>query len=227
LRRTSYGSRTGKKSPSLLYVALPALARPPLILFELAQVHSPPPGSMVASHVELYFKDLYLSRPDMLRLSLSLANTCVFLNQRVTLPGSLARLRVGGLFDSDHQTVRSAWVDEDTKIVFRSESARVYVFVEMSQEMWHFEEDGSMLREKCEVFLQELFMHWTGRAEEGMDKKSKGNPTSHTVSMILYGRVIYEDNGEGEEERAPLRTLEDGTLYRDFYKVGLALFSIL
>lgn len=182
---------------------------------------------MVASHVELYFKDLYLSRPDMLRLSLSLANTCVFLNQRVTLPGSLARLRVGGLFDSDHQTVRSAWVDEDTKIIFRSESARVYVFVEMSQEMWHFEEDGSMLREKCEVFLQELFMHWTGRAEEGMDKKSKGNPTSHTVSMILYGRVIYEDNGEGEEERAPMRTLEDGTLYRDFYKVSPTLFSSL
>lgn len=157
----------------------------------------------------------------MLRLSLSLVDSCLFINQRVVLPGgSQARLRVGGIFNQEGHTVRSAYVDDETKIVFRSESARCYVFVEVSQEMWTFEEDGSMLREKCQVFLHELFAHWTGRMGKGnIDVKSKGNPTSHTVSIILYGRVLYEDNGEGEEARAPLRRLEDGTLYRDFYKV--------
>lgn len=152
---------------------------------------------------------------------MSLVDTTVFLNQRVLLPGgSMARLRVGGIFNQEGRHVRSAYIDDETKIVFRSESARAYVFVEVSQEMWQFEEDGSMLREKCEVFLHELFAHWTGRMGKGIDVKSKGNTTSHTVSIILYGRVIYEDNGEGEEQRAPLRRLEDGTLYRDFYKVS-------
>ncbi|KAK4050900.1 vacuolar membrane-associated protein iml1 [Microbotryomycetes sp. JL221] len=186
-------------------------------------VESPPPTDMTASHVELYFKDLYLSRPDMFRLTLSLTSQVIHLNQRVTLPGSLARLRVGEIFNQEGHTVRSAYVDDETKIIFRSESARCYVFIEISQEMWQFEEDGSMLREKCEMFLHELFAHWTGKATTGTDLKSKGNPTSHTVSIILYGRVIYEDNGEGEEERAPMRRLEDGTLYRDFYKVILDL----
>lgn len=77
-----------------------------------------------------------------------------------------------------------------------------------------------MLREKCETFLTELFAHWTGGGTEGVDSKSQGQATSHTVSIILYGRVIYEDNGEGEEKRAPLRRDEDGVLYRDFYKVS-------
>ncbi|KAM0788563.1 hypothetical protein ACM66B_001688 [Microbotryomycetes sp. NB124-2] len=186
-------------------------------------VDSPPPTDMAASHVELYFKDLYLSRPDMFRLTMALTSQVIYLNQRVTLPGSLARLRVGEIFNQEGRTVRSAYVDEDTKIIFRSESARCYVFVEISQEMWQFEEDGSMLREKCELFLYELFAHWTGKATRGTDSKSKGQPTSHTVSIILYGRVVYEDNGEGEEERAPMRRLENGTLYRDFYKVILDL----
>lgn len=141
-----------------------------------------------------------------MRLSLSLSNTSLFLNQRVTLPGSAARLRVGGIYNLDYKKVRSAWVDEDTKIIFRSESARSYVFVEVSQEMDHFEEDGSMLKEKCEVFLKEFL--------------ERIESTSHTLSIILYGRVIYEDNGQGEEERAPLRKTEDGVLYRDFFKVS-------
>ena len=73
-----------------------------------------------------------------------------------------------------------------------------------------------MLREKCETFLTELFSHWSGGTE---GRKHQSQSTSHTVSIILYGRVIYEDNGEGEETRAPLRRSEDGVLYRDFYKV--------
>lgn len=203
------------------------------------QVPAPLPPHFTATHVELYFSNVYLGRPDMLRLALSLSHSVLYLRQRVLLPGSTARLRVGGIY-SGGKTVKSAWIDEDTKVVFRSESARCYVFVEVSQvrplccpphkpslilvdtvlqEMWHFEEDGSTLREKCEVFLSDLFAHWTGQGTGGCDSKHKGQPTSHTVSIILYGRVIYEDNGEGEESRAPLSRDEDGTLYRDFYKV--------
>lgn len=147
----------------------------------------------------------------MLRLTLSLANTALYLNQRVTLPGSTARLRVGGIYNLNRKQVKSAWVEDETKIIFRSESARTYVFIEISEEMNHFEEDGSLLREKCELFLTELLK----RLES----------TSHTLSIILYGRVIYEDNGEGDEERAPIRKSEDGVLYRDFFKVSFPTFT--
>lgn len=153
----------------------------------------------------------------MFRLSLSLVSSVLFLNQRVTLPGSSARVRIGRLYNQHGRVVRSAIVDAETKIVFRSESARCFVFVEVAAEMWHFEEDGNLLREKCELFLGELFMQFYERTP----------PTSHTVSIILYGRVVYDDNGEGEEERAPLSQAEDGSLYRDFYKVSFPFGSQL
>jgi hypothetical protein len=99
----------------------------------MMQVFAPPPPHLTASHIELYFSNVYLGRPDMMRLFLSLASTVLYLNQRVTPTGSLARLRVGGIYNQEGKTVRSAWVDENTKFIFRSESARCYVFVEVSQ----------------------------------------------------------------------------------------------
>lgn len=114
----------------------------------------------------------------------------------------------------------SAYITDETKIVFRSESARHYIFVEVSSELWQFEEDGSMLLEKAELFLQELFAHYSGKmTRDAEDTRSKGVATSHVTTIILYGRVIYDDAEDAEEARAPLQRLENGTWYRDFYKV--------
>lgn len=184
----------------------------------LSLILSPPPQAIAANLIELYFSAVYLGRPDQFRLSLSLIQKVVFLNQRVSLAGnSGTRLRVGGIFTNSRngggKKVVTALVDEDTKVVFRSESARCFIFIEVSEETSHFEEDGSMLREKSEVFLTELFSQFYDRQPA----------TSHTVSVILFGRVIYEDNGEGEEERAPMLKSDNGMLYRDFYKVSLCL----
>lgn len=208
------------------------------------QIPAPPPRRVCASHVELYFNNMYLSRPDSFSLTLSLANKVLHSGQRVALPGSGARLRVGDIWSAgpgpqtasksksrrgasssssstaENARLDAAYVTEETKFVFRSEGGRAYIFVEVSEELWQFEEDGSMLLEKCDLFLQELFLHYSGKmSREAEDKRSKGVPTTHVVSIILYGRVIYDDEQDGEEERAPLCRLEDGTLYRDFYKV--------
>jgi hypothetical protein len=94
--------------------------------------------------------------------------------------------------------------------------------------MWQFEEDGGMLVEKCEMFLEEVFAHYSGKmSRDSEDKRSKGIPTSHVVSVILYGRVIYDDREDAEEERAPLSQASDGTYYRDFFKVGQLFFLLL
>lgn len=156
----------------------------------------------------------------MLRLTLSLCSTIVYHHQRISLAGSSARLYVGGIYNQLGHSTATALIDGDTKIIFRSESARTYVFVEVSAEMWQFEEDGCMLSEKCEVFLRELVSNWQGGGTGGKNGIRKGHTANHMVSVILYGRVIYEDNGEGEEERAPTSRNEEGMIYRDFYKVS-------
>lgn len=86
-----------------------------------------------------------------------------------------------------------------------------------------YERAGQILREKCAVFLEELLKNWKGGGKGKADGVRRGHATNHTISIILYGRVIYEDNGEGEEDRAPLKRSDEGVLYRDFYKVKLFL----
>ncbi|GAA6059725.1 hypothetical protein JCM10212_000253 [Sporobolomyces blumeae] len=217
---------------------------------QLTLIPSPAPPSLCASHIELYFNNLYLSRPDAFVLSLNLIGKVVHSNQRVSLPGSSARLRVGDMWSSSSRATTSASsssrkkrtgsthaiqgtsshnldsavVTDSTRFIFRSESSRSYIFVEVSQEMWQFEEDGGTLAEKCEMFLDEVFAHYSGKmTKEAEDKRSKGIPTSHVVSVILYGRVVYDDKDDAEEERAPLCQAADGTLFRDFFKVILDL----
>ncbi|GAA5913391.1 hypothetical protein JCM6882_004107 [Rhodosporidiobolus microsporus] len=220
---------------------------------ELSLVPAPIPRKLTASHVELYFNNMYLSRPDSFQLSLALTGKVLHVGQRVVLPGSGARLRVGDMYSavtartsSSASSARhdassssssaagkgfemntpldSAYITDSTKIVFRSESARHYIFVEVSAELWQFEEDGSMLLEKAELFLHELFAHYSGKmTRDAEDTRSKGVATSHVTTIILYGRVIYDDAEDAEEARAPLQRLENGTLYRDFYKVILDL----
>jgi hypothetical protein len=47
------------------------------------------------------------------------------------------------------QEVECGVVTDSTKTVFRSESAKFHVFLQMSREMWEFDEDGEVHFEKA------------------------------------------------------------------------------
>ena len=79
----------------------------------------------------------------MHRMSLALADTCVYLGQKIQLTGLSARATVGGLWVDGKQR-RSALITSDTRTVFRSESCKFYIFVQLSEEMWSFDDDGSV-----------------------------------------------------------------------------------
>lgn len=157
-----------------------------------------------ATYLDFHFQNIYLGRPDMLRTALALNDTPLFTGQRVPLPGSAARLRVGAMRSSKKAV--SAVLTSDTRVTWRSESGRVFLFVEVSAEMWQFEEDGSMLKEKCDEFLKKLSEHLDG--------------TSHVLTIVLYGRVFYDTESEGFERWAPMNKDPEGRWYRDFFKVS-------
>ena len=79
----------------------------------------------------------------MLRTSLFLVNQCIWVGQKLVLPGSGIRVRVGEIWIKGKKR-RSAYVCATTKIVYRSLSARVYLFVQISSECWNFDVDGSV-----------------------------------------------------------------------------------
>ena len=62
---------------------------------------------------------------------------------------------------SQGERVPCGVVTEDTKIVFRSSTSQVYLFLQMSSERWDFDIYGDLYFEKAvNGFLSEMFAKW-------------------------------------------------------------------
>ncbi|TPX07327.1 uncharacterized protein E0L32_010749 [Thyridium curvatum] len=170
-----------------------------------------------ASHVELSFKDQYLSRSDMWRLTRTeLAERTVYKGQSILFLGTI-KAKITAVF-VEGRKVQSAYFGSNTKPVFRSESARYVLFIQMSREMWDFDSDGSgeiMFNKVVNGFLPALFKKW-----EVLKVK-------HLVSIAMFARVEY-DTGLSTD-LAESNTLDDYYTgvqssgnkrpYKDFYRI--------
>ncbi|RAL65769.1 hypothetical protein DID88_005434 [Monilinia fructigena] len=168
-------------------------------------------------HVEMSFKDEYLARSDMWRLTVGeMVNKAVYRGQKIlfmgTIKAQVTSVYIGG------RKVQSAFFSTSTKPVFRSESARYVLFIQMSREMWDFDSEGSgeiMFNKVVNGFLPALFKKW-------VQLKVK-----HLVSIVLFTRVEYDTGLASELARASHDTTyhtgvqADGSKkpYKDFYRV--------
>lgn len=143
----------------------------------------------------------------------ALVNKAIYTDQRVsfiTIKAVVKDIFVQG------QKVTSAFFDASTKPIFRSESARYILFIQMSKEMWDFDADGTgeiMFGKVINGFLPELFKRW-----EQLGVK-------HLVTIVLFTRLEYEKgltagfvNTEMDTSN-PRVSFVDETSYRDFYRV--------
>ncbi|WFD45059.1 vacuolar membrane-associated protein iml1 [Malassezia psittaci] len=164
-------------------------------------------------HVELYFKDQYIGRSDMWRLSTSLIDQCVYVGQKIQIPAGM-RATVGRLYCDNHYAL-SGYVGPSTKPVFRSESANYSLLLQMSQEMWEFDEGGEIYFEKfLQGFLPDLLAKW----------ETIG--TNHVVSVVLFTRVHYTKDEKNRLEGLPVQQVAStGQYYVDYYKVIIDLES--
>lgn len=175
------------------------------------------PATSSASHVEMSFKDEYLARSDMWRLTVSeMVNKAVYKGQKIlflgTIKAQVTAVYIGG------RKVQSAFFSTSTKPIFRSESARYVLFIQMSREMWDFDSEGSgeiMFNKVVNGFLPALFKKW-------VQLKVK-----HLVSIVLFTRVEYDTGLASELARSSHDTAyhtgvqTDGSKkpYKDFYRV--------
>ena len=73
------------------------------------------------------------------------------------------------------------------QIVFRSQSAQIHIFIQMSAEMWEFDFFGDLYFEKTvNGFLNELFGKW------------KEKNCNHEVTIVLFSRTYYGAKSYGE-----------------------------
>ncbi|KAM7401366.1 hypothetical protein PAMA_005520 [Pampus argenteus] len=166
------------------------------------------PKDVTLDLVELTFKDQYIGRGDMWRLKKSLVSTCAYVTQKVEFAGIRAQaseLWVKG------EKVTCGYISEDTRVVFRSTSAMVYIFIQMSCEMWDFDIYGDLYFEKAvNGFLSDLFAKW------------KEKNCSHEVTVVLFSRTFYSAKTIDEFPeilRASIRQDHEGRFYEDFYRV--------
>uniref|UniRef100_A0A8C3TG63 GATOR1 complex protein DEPDC5 n=1 Tax=Chelydra serpentina TaxID=8475 RepID=A0A8C3TG63_CHESE len=166
------------------------------------------PKDVTLDLVELTFKDQYIGRGDMWRLKKSLVSTCAYVTQKVEFAG--IRAQVGELWVKSEK-VTCGYISEDTRVVFRSTSAMVYIFIQMSCEMWDFDIYGDLYFEKAvNGFLADLFTKW------------KEKNCSHEVTVVLFSRTFYDAKSIDEFpeiHRASIRQDHEGRFYEDFYKV--------
>ncbi|KAK4993190.1 vacuolar membrane-associated protein iml1 [Elasticomyces elasticus] len=167
-----------------------------------------------ANHVEITFRDQYLARADMWRMTISeLSLKTVYKGQKINFMGTI-KATVKNIY-LHGKRVLSAYFSSHTKPIFRSESARYVVFLQMSREMWDFDAEGSgeiMFSKVINGFLPDLFKRWV-----------KMN-AHHLVSIIMFTRLEYPE-GLISTDESTAHNLPRGDVdgqpadFRDYYRV--------
>ncbi|XP_017135355.1 GATOR complex protein Iml1 isoform X9 [Drosophila miranda] len=170
------------------------------------------PADVALDSIEITFKDQYMGRSEMWRLKTYLTDTCVYVNKKIDYNDMQIRCQVYEMW-SQGERVASGVITDDTKIVFRSSTSMVYLFLQMSSEMWDFDIHGDLYFEKAvNGFLTELFQKW---------KKLSCN---HEVTIVLFSRTFYAAKSLDEfpeHMRDCLQLDYKGRFYEDFYRVAI------
>ncbi|XP_075160059.1 GATOR complex protein Iml1 isoform X3 [Haematobia irritans] len=169
-------------------------------------------ADVMLDSIEITFKDQYMGRSEMWRLKKYLTNTCVYINKKIDYNDMQIRCQVYEMW-SQGERVSCGVITEDTKIVFRSSTSMVYLFLQMSSEMWDFDIHGDLYFEKAvNGFLTELFHKW---------KKLGSN---HEVTIVLFSRTFYSAKSLDEFPEYMQECLQmdyKGRFYEDFYRVAI------
>lgn len=158
--------------------------------------------------VEIHFKGVHLTRNDHYRVAKELNGRCVYSGQRVSYLNDSVRLTVETLFRGGRKKF-SGTIGENSRVVFRSDSAHILIFIHMAEEMWNFDETGDIMFHKLvNSFLPEMLHKWHTQGD------------LHLVSLVLFTSVRTQD-GSG--------SLASGVLAKNtcnFYRVVVDSTSI-
>lgn len=131
------------------------------------------------------------------------------MNKKIEFCGGSIRCQVYEMW-SQGDRVACGVITDDTKVVFRSSTSMVYLFLQMSSEMWDFDIYGDLYFEKAvNGFLSDLFMKW------------KKNGSNHEVTIVLFSRTFYKANSLEEFPESMRECLQKdykGRFYEDFYR---------
>jgi DEP domain-containing protein 5 len=128
----------------------------------------------------------------MFKIQHFLEGKAVYKNRLLEFMG--IRFTVRGLYNKENQEIFTGVVKvAQTKVSFYSKSSQVYILIELSEEMYHFDENGYLLHEKCMQFLRAYF------------ERCVKSSSSHEVTLVIYSRLYYPQVKNKEELKEALR----------------------
>lgn len=165
--------------------------------------------STQADVVEINVKDCLIHRGDMWVFSSEITGGCVYCEQKLTFVDSV-RATVKAIY-REGKKVLSGYIGNQTKVVFRSESARLIFLIQITDEMWHFEENGDI-----------YFYKVVNSVFPTIFKKWKNIGTHHTITIVFsasldFSDVAFKDLPEGER---PKNT-------KDYYRIVVDQVNIV
>ncbi|KAK7203904.1 hypothetical protein BZA70DRAFT_290984 [Myxozyma melibiosi] len=129
-----------------------------------------------ADLLTFYIKDTYITRSDMWHIPSALVGKCITEGQAIDFQRSY-KLNINTIH-KDGQKVKVALVGAETRAAFRSQSVRYLIFLQMSTEMWYFDETGeSYFSKVINSYLPELFHQW------------READAHHLVSIVMFTSV--------------------------------------
>ena len=164
--------------------------------------------------VELSFRRQFLQRGNMYIFKRSMVDRPVHVRQNVAVGGVQAQIQE--LANNGTQRL-SGIVTNKTKFIFRSRSTRIIWLVQISAEMWEYDQSGDLYFEKfLNKFVDPVMEKW------------KELQVSHALTIIFFARSLYLDPVDPIKapELSSKKSLKprsyDGLKCQDFFKVVIA-----
>jgi hypothetical protein len=174
-----------------------------------------------ADFVTITFKDQFVSRGDMFYFQRSFLNSWVYEGKRLSFNGIRTNTKV--IRHGDHP-IRSGIISEDTKLTFRSRSARIIWLVQMSSEMWDFASPYKAVgnQKNKEPSCETYFNKFISFARKLFEKWKKLELT-HNLTVVYFSRtfVRHKEDSSRSNTASAVHTNSDGRMYCDNYKIVL------
>ena len=174
--------------------------------------------------VEVTFKKQYIQRGNMWRYTHALAGLAVHVPQMVTIDGISAQMLE---LTAKGNHVQSGVITNKTNVIFRSKSARIFWLIQISSEMWMFDQNGDLYFEKVlSKFISPVLDKW------------KALSVTHSLTIVFFTRSVIVDGEDKMATNAGIRQgngrtrlfnnsqlsnslqyVSDGVYYQDFFKV--------
>lgn len=150
----------------------------------------------IINRVELSFKDQFVSRRDMWKITQQLQFMTVYKSKQLEYNG--LRTRVRALYTNEGKELRNGIIDiAKTKFSFFSKSSQLQILVEASSDMFSFDHNGHIQTEKAVTFVKSYF-----------DRCLK-DFCSNEVSIVIYARLFYPQVQNESQLKEELRKHHD------------------